>query len=281
MSAKIFTVLTLIFIFTIPLYSQLKGISSYDNAYRYFTSGDFEKAIVSYNEYIKSYPSDSKAIDERGKCYENLKQYDNALKDYSNAISLSPMNSFFLNDRGYAYLKSGNLENSLSDFTQSIQFNLGSPDGYAGRVQVYLDMGSDELALADINKAMLLDPDNPMHLITRAFIYSNLDDTAKLNSDLDKILNYYPSSFFSSYKSQIVLLLLDNIYGNIQKLSVLIDQAPGDRDLYFRRGFNYYLLKKFDAAISDFEKCINLSTAGDRLILYSTMFIDNSKFYKE
>jgi tetratricopeptide (TPR) repeat protein len=278
---KTITFLFLTFLISSPLYSQLRGISSYDNAYRYYTSGDFEKAIKYYTEYLKSYPSDSKAYEERGRCYENLRQFDNALKDYSNAISQSPANSVYFNDRGYTYLKSGMLENSAEDFTQSISINPSSPDGYAGRVQVYLDMGKDESALSDINKAMLLDPDNPMHLITRAFIYSNLDDTSKLYSDLDKILTFYPSSFFSSYKSQIVLLLLDNISNNIERLSGLIAENPNERGYFFRRGFNYYLLKKFDTAISDFEKCIGLSSGTDKLTYFSSLFIDNCKFYKE
>jgi Tfp pilus assembly protein PilF len=278
---KSFTFLLLAVLISFPVYSQLKGISSYDNAYRYYTSGDFDKAIQYYTEYLKSYPSDSKALEERGRCYENLRQYDNALKDYSNAISLSPLNSVYFNDRGYAYLKSGILENSVNDFTQSITLKPTGSEGYAGRVQVYLDMGKDDLALSDITKAMLLDPDNAMYLITRAFIYSNLFDTSKLYSDLDKILTYYPSSFFSSYKSQIVVLLLDNFSNNVDKYTALIAENANDRDNYFRRGFNYYLLRKFDAAISDFENCITLSNGTDRITQFSSLFIDNCRFYKE
>jgi len=261
--------------------AQLKGITSYDNAYRYMNAGEFEKAIGYYNEYLKSYPSDSKAYDERGRCYENLRQYENALKDYSSAISLSPFFGTYYNDRGYAYLKSGMPENSVSDFTSSITYNPNSSDGYEGRVQAYLDLGKDDLALMDINKAMLLAPDNPMYLVTRAVIYTNLEDTAKFYSDIEKILNYYPGSFFASYKSQIVSLLLDNFYSNIQKLNSQIEDNPGDRVLYFKRGFNYYLLKKFDAAISDFEKCISISGSADRHSALCSLFIENSKSFKE
>jgi tetratricopeptide (TPR) repeat protein len=278
---KTFTFLLLIVLIYTSANSQLKGITSYDNAYRNMISGDFEKAITYYTEYLKSYPSDSKAYDERGRCYENLRQYDNALKDYSNSISLSPSYGAYYNDRGYAYLKAGITENSISDFTQSINFNPNSPDGYEGRVQSYLDLNKFDLALSDINKAIILSPDNPMYLITRAVIYSELDDTSKLYSDVDKILTYYPSSFFASYKSQIVMLLLDNFNNNIQKLSVLIEEIPENRSYYFKRGFNYYLLKKFDAAISDFEKSISLSETTDKLSYFSSLFIENCKFYKD
>jgi tetratricopeptide (TPR) repeat protein len=278
---KIFPFIILFLLFNSSVYSQLKGITSYDNAYRYMTAGEFEKAIGYYNEYLKSYPSDSKAYDERGRCYENLRQYENALKDYSSAISLSPFYGTYYNDRGYAYLKSGMPENSVSDFTSSINYNPNSSDGYEGRVQAYLDLGKNDLALTDINKAMLLAPDNPMYLVTRAVIYSNLEDTSKFYSDIENILNYYPGSFFASYKSQIVSLLLDNFYSNIQKLNSQIEDNPGDRVLYFKRGFNYYLLKKFDAAISDFEKCVSISGSNDRHSILSNLFIENSKSFKE
>lgn len=268
---------------TIPLtvFSQLKGITSYDNAYRYFVSGDFEKAISYYSEYLMSYPADSKAFDERGRCYESIRQYDNALKDYSTAISLSPFSATYYNDRGYAYLKSGLLDNSANDFTQSITLNPNSSDGYEGRVQVYLDMNNFEFALTDINKAILLAPDNPMYLVTRAIIYSNLGDTAKLYSDIEKVLNYYPGAFFTSYKSQIVVLQLDNLQVNIQNLTIAIGENPSDRLLYFKRGLNYYLLKKFDTAKSDFEKCISLSNPSDKITRFSNLFIENSNLFKE
>lgn len=281
MLIKIIAFLFFVFFSFTSVSAQLKGITSYDNAYRSFMSGDFEKAIRYYNEYLQSYPSDSKAYDERGRCFENLHRYDNAIKDYSTAISLSPSTGLFYNDRGYAYLKSGLTENSVSDFTQSINVNPNSPDGYEGRVQAYLDLGKNEPALSDINKALLFSPDNPMYLVTRASIYTVLDDTVKMYSDMEKILRYYPGSFFTSYKSQIAVLQLDNFTTRIHNLTVLISETPENRILYFKRGFNYYLLKKFDAAINDFEKCISISVAEDKLVYFSSMFIDNSKIYKD
>jgi len=278
-------IISLLFFVLVPalsgLNAQLKGINSYDNAYRNYISGDFEKAITYYTEYLNSYPSDSKAYDERGRCYENIHKFDNAIKDYSTAVNLSPNTGLFYNDRGYAYLKSGLTENALGDFTSSVTYNPNSPDGYEGRVQAYLDLGKNELALTDINKAIMLSPDNPMYLVTRAAIYSVLEDTSKMFADLENILNYYPGSFFASYKSQIVLLQLDNFAARIHNLNQAISENPENRFLYFYRGFNYYLLKKFDAAIGDFEKCISLSVSSDRLNKLSSLFEDNAKYYRE
>lgn len=266
----------------INIKAQITGNTFYDNGYRYFTAGEFDKAIEYYTEYLKSYPNDAKAINERGLCYESLREYEYAERDYSNAILISPNFWEYYNNRGYVYVKMNMPDKAYQDFTQSIKLKPDGPEGYAGRVQALLDLGKYDLALMDINSAMTMDRNNPLYFITRVAIYGFMNDTIKLFKDIETILEYYPESFFAGYKSQFVYLSLDNIAKNIEQLTKSIQEKPKIYNNYFKRGFDFYLLKKFEPAIADFNTFISkCKNKNNNYIKIAQKFIDKSVELKE
>lgn len=258
--------------------AQVTGNSIYDNARRNYISGNFEDAIKYYNEYLRSYTNDDKAFYERGVCYESLRRFDDALRDYTTAISLKSSYSKYYESRGYAYLKLSLPLNALDDFNKSIQKDAFSSEGYWGRANVYADLGKYDMALKDMNSAVNLDPSNSIYLYIRAVLYSAINDTTNFYRDLDLLSNLYASSFFSNYKSQYVVLILDNLNTNVNNLSKTILEYPEESFVYFRRGFNYYLLRNFTHAADDFNNAIKFSQSpGSTLVRLSNKFIENCK----
>jgi len=271
---RIFLLLILFAVTINSLQSQVTGNSNYDNAYRNYISGNFEKAITYYNDFLKSYTNNDKAFFERGMCYESLKRFDEAKTDYSLAIQLKPFFSPYYISRGYVFVKTGFPQNAYEDFTKAIQNDPANSDGYVGRLNAYLDLGKYDLALSDITYAITLAPNNPLLYYYRAMIFTDLNDTTKFYNDLEKILDNYPSEFFTNYKSQGVVLILDNIEQNVEFLSKGIADNPEDNLLYFKRGFNYYLLRKFVPASEDFSNSVKFSTEpNSRLVILSTKLI--------
>ena len=55
---------------------------------RYFEAGDYQKAIEAYNEYLKLKPRHVKSIYNRGRCYQELGQYDRAMVDFNKVVDL-------------------------------------------------------------------------------------------------------------------------------------------------------------------------------------------------
>lgn len=275
---KIFLLLLILLAITYnSIHSQVTGNSLYDNAYRNYKSGNFEKAITYYSDFLKSYSNNDKAFFERGMCFESLRRFDEAKSDYSIAIQLKPFFSPYYISRGYVFVKTGFPQNANDDFTKAIQNDPANSDGYVGRVNAYLDLGKYDLALSDINYAITLTPNNPLLYYYRAMIYTDINDTTKFYNDLEKILDNYPSEFFTNYKSQGVVLILDNIEQNVDFLTKQIADNPEDNLLYFKRGFNYYLLRKFVPASEDFSNSIKFSTEpSSRLVILSSKLIKNS-----
>jgi tetratricopeptide (TPR) repeat protein len=277
---KTLILLSIILVIVLKAHSQVTGIASYDNAYKYYNTGDFQKAISYYTEYIASYPGDSKAYNERGLCYENLGQFDIAEENYSNAISISQNNWEYYNNRGYALLKMGNTERALSDFSRSILLSSLKSNGYAGRMETYIALGNYDLALKDVNSAMNSDINNPFYLINRAIIYLYLEDTIRLFQSIDTILTINPYNFFSKIKPEYKLFSIRKFFDMIEKLSGLLTENPESAVLYFRRGFNFYMIQKFEPAKNDFETCLKLLPESENtLINFAKRFIENCSKY--
>jgi len=262
--------------------AQIKGIQSYDNAYRNFTAGNFQEAIKNYNEYLKSYTNDDKAYFERGMCYESIGKPDDALRDYSTALNISPYKSKYLSARGYTYLKTGIPLNAYNDFTNAIQYSPNDDKAYYGRMNANLDLQNLNKALTDINAAINLDPTNPLYYYPRAIIYAYQNDTANFYNDLEKLIYQYPSSFFASYRSQTVVLLLDNVQNNIDNLTDMLRIANDDYMLYFRRAFNYYLYRKYTNALEDLTNAVKYCPdTNSRLIILAKALADNCVKFRE
>ena len=277
---KTIILFSIIFFIVLNAHSQITGITSYDNATKFFNAGDYQKAITYYDEYLASYPNDSKAYDERGLCYEYLGQYDKAEQNYSKAISISPNNGDYYVHRGYALMRMGNTKSAVSVFSQSITLNSQMSNGYAGRMEAYILLGNYDLALNDVNSAMSNDINNPFYLINRAIIYLYLEDTAQLFKSIDTILTINPYDFFSKIKPEYKLFSIQKYFKIIEKLSGLIAEHPKNAFLYFRRGFNYYIIQKFDPARNDFETCL-MFLPDTEIILsnFARRFIENCRKY--
>lgn len=277
---KTLLLLSILLIIVLKAHSQVTGITSYDNASKYFSEGDFQKAISYYNEYLASYPNDSKAYHEMGLCYEYLGQYDAAEENFSTAINISPNNEEYYHNRGYVLLRMGNAERAIRDFSQSISLNSQKSNGYAGRMEANIELGNYDLALNDVNSAMNYDINNPFYLINRAIIYLYLEDTVQLLKSIDTILSINPYDFFSKIKTEYKLFSVRKFFNMIEKLSALISENSDNSVLYFRRGFNYYIIQKFEPSKIDFETCLMLLPESENTLTnFAKRFIENCSKY--
>jgi tetratricopeptide (TPR) repeat protein len=277
---KLFYILFVYLLFiSADVFAQNFGVDSYDKAYRYYSLGDYNTAIKYYNEYLSSYTSDSRAYIERGRCYESLMKYDNALSDYSTAISLKPNFAEYYRNRGYVYIKTGKPDLALNDLNLSVLYNPDDAYSYSARSVAYIHLRNFDFALKDINTAMQLDPTNAGYLITRGTIYGAMDDTLNLYKAIDTILTFNPAKFFSSFKSQDVIIYNINFNNTITALTENLIKNPANDFAYFKRGLHYYILNKFEAALSDFEKCKKYANNKEKMVEFSDRFIKNIKQY--
>lgn len=87
----------LLFLFSLTVFSQNEQL-----AQNYFDRGEFEKAIVVYEDVIKAQPYNYVAFQKAVACYQQLKQYDKAEKLIQNRIDKLKQDNLYV-ELGYNY----------------------------------------------------------------------------------------------------------------------------------------------------------------------------------
>jgi tetratricopeptide (TPR) repeat protein len=148
---------------------------------RYFRSGEYEKAIDSYTDYLALKPDNIKSLYNRGRAYEELGKYQEAVKNFNKVLELDPNHmqahlsiaaEFYRqklyqdaiyqcdlvlknNQSSHAYLlrargkqKSGKIREAMADYNAAISLdsNMGEAYFYRGTLKIYSKMKTSACA---------------------------------------------------------------------------------------------------------------------------------------
>ena len=85
------------------------------------SKGQYNSAIVDFDEAIRLDPQHAVAFSDRGAAYDAKKDYDRAIADYSEAIRLVPHEAHAFFNRGDAYENKGDYDRAIADYGQTIR----------------------------------------------------------------------------------------------------------------------------------------------------------------
>jgi lipoprotein NlpI len=128
--------------------AQSAGLSDVDaaRAYNdlgmaYSAKGDYDQAILSFDQAIKLRPEYSEAFYDRALAYESKDAYAEAIADYSKAIELYPEDATAHYNRGSDRMLVGQYKEAIYDFEQAAQIDADYTELAAwnkGIIQYYL-----------------------------------------------------------------------------------------------------------------------------------------------
>ena len=121
----------------------------FDEAQKFYDSGEYQKAIDSYTEVIRLEPKHVKAYNMRGVSYNVLGQHERAIQDYTEAIRFDPEYEKAYYNRGDAYYDLGQYEKAVKEFTEAIRVDPRCAFAYASRSNAYERLGQHDKADAD------------------------------------------------------------------------------------------------------------------------------------
>ncbi len=170
--------------------SSCSKSSESDLADQYFKQGNYNKAITSYNAFLKLDPENIKSIYNRGRAYEELGKFDEAVSDYQSVLKIDPVNvnanlsigknfyrekeydkaSLFFDKvtksdsenyvahffRGRALSKMGLLKEALESYNNAININKDYGDAYFSRATLYRYLKNNKKACNDFKLAKAL-----------------------------------------------------------------------------------------------------------------------------
>lgn len=189
-----------------------------------------ETALDIINSAVVQNPTNPKVYERRASINTCLDKLDEAMRDWKKALSLDPLNDIYKHNIANTQNLMKKTENSLESFTDLINslelkqrnrketFALSS--AYISRARIYSKNNEVDKVFSDLNRAVEINPHFHTYQIrARAFVWQKI---------FDKALNDYSAG-----------IKLDP------------QNAAG---LYLERGDIYVQLKRFDEALSDYEK---------------------------
>ena len=192
----------------------------------YFKLNKYEAALADYTRAL-DLDSNADRYTMRGDTCFMLKKYEEAIADYTRALDLDPNADTYTN-RGIAYGRLNKHEAALVDFKDALGLDRNFAPAYAGRGDVYINLNKYEKAIANYTRALDLDSNAATYTKPRCRLWLARTNTKKLP--------------------------LQTLH---QSLKTLTPNAA----TYTSRGATYGKLKKYKAAIADFNKALDLDSS--------------------
>ena len=133
--------------------------------------------------------------------------------------------------RGNGYLKDGKKQEAINAYNKAVVLNPANLDVYEARGAAYFFSGQYKLAAQDFERVLREDP--------------------------------YRVPVYTAYAS--VLAAQGNFEDALAMLNLADKLRPGHAETYFARGGVYYMLGRYDLAVVDYTRTLQLRPAADVL----------------
>ena len=114
-------------------YTQPSAAEYHQRAYEAHQRGQYEEAILNYNEVIGRVPNNATAYYNRGTANYHLGQHEAAINDFDQTIQMNPDDARAHNNRGLANNNLGEYEAAIADFSEAIRLEPGNERFYCHR----------------------------------------------------------------------------------------------------------------------------------------------------
>jgi tetratricopeptide (TPR) repeat protein len=93
--------------------AKSRAIAYNNRGNAYIAKGDYDRAVLDYDESIKLNSDYARAFNNRGVAYQKKGEYDRAIKDFDEAIRLNPDNASAFVNRAKTYGSTGEYDRSV------------------------------------------------------------------------------------------------------------------------------------------------------------------------
>ncbi|MDQ3710689.1 MAG: TonB family protein [Acidobacteriota bacterium] len=179
----------------------------------YTGKGEYDRAILDYNEAIRLNPQDAVAYYSRGFAYHYKNDQDRAFENYKTAIQLK--NEFALQPMLQCVLynptKNDNTDIVIKECSKTINSASDFALAYYIRGNAYRNKEYPDLAIADYNKFIEFNPKNALVYINRGDTYRDIEDYDQAIKDYNKAIELDASNELAKKNLQRLQAELLNI----------------------------------------------------------------------
>ena len=236
-------------------------------AFDKYQKGDYQGAIVAYNEAVRLNP-----------------KLQTAIVDHYQQSELNRKSTEAYNQQGFIRSAAGDNQGAIADFNQALKINPDDAIAYIGRGAARYDLGDKKAAIADFNQAIKINPNNEeaysLAYALRGIARYDLGDKKaaiedfkqafKINPDLDpklqaKISQYYQQPLQNLNPTKTYTgdgfkhLKLKDYQEALTAFNQALQVNQNDALAYIGRGTARYQLRDKKAAITDFNQALKIN----------------------
>lgn len=175
-------------------------------------NGEYELAILDYDESIKQNSTYAKPFNNRGVAYQKKGQYDRAMEDFKAAINIDPNYADAFANRGETYQLQGDYADAVKDFNEATRLQPNVAVVWSERCWARTMMGELQGALADCNEAIKLQP-SAASFDSRGLTHLKLGELDAAIADYNSALQLNPQMPSAQYGRGLAKLKKGNRAG--------------------------------------------------------------------
>ena len=226
------------------------------SAYSYI--GEYDKAIVDFNQAIKFKPDYAKAYYSRANAYRDKVDFDKAIADYTKVIELKPNYAEAYYNRGKLYVEDDMYDKAIADFSRAIKFEPKHADAYGYRGALHRDKGEYDRAIEDFSMQIKLQPDDTETYYDRGKVYGDKGEYGKAVEDFSKALKLHPEFTEAYVKRAVAYFRMGKFEFAIQDYDKVLGLKPSFPKAYAARGIMLLHIEEWKGAKLDLTFARNL-----------------------
>ena len=157
-------------------------------------NGDFDRAIIDFDEAIRLAPTKARAYILRGRAWSDRGDHARALIDFDMASRIEPDNPVIFRDRGVLWRRHGDLDRALVELDHAIRLGFSDAEAYNERGLVWYARKRYDRAIADFNQALKLNPHFASALVNRGVASRSKGDLDRAVADFEQAIRIDPST---------------------------------------------------------------------------------------
>jgi len=215
----------------------------------------------------------------RGQYLREQGQFDKAILDYDQAVAINPKDAEIYNSRGKTHFdmamsgkykdQAGTLvQKAVSDYTSALASEKIKPKS---KSEVLINRGvamaaqnKYEAALKDINDGLAIDSTNKNGYLNRSLVYYNMQQYDKAVADYSSYLRYDPNNANVWYERGMLMRSMNRNEEAIADLSNAIKLAPQMGLAYLERARAHAQAGNKQSATPDYQKASQLGSPGNQ-----------------
>jgi len=169
------------------LVSSNESKSDITGAVADFNSGNYEKAILGFQEVVKSDPKNLDAHLYLGKSFHLLKKDDDAINSFKQAVQIKPENANANFALGTIYYSRKQYETSLPYFDRAVKTNFKSPEMLMALGENQRVLKQFDRAIVQYGKVIGFEPNNANAYYGLGLTYIGLKNKIAARQQLQKL----------------------------------------------------------------------------------------------